>query len=108
MKTPDNPYVDFVITVRKYKTRLTAKYLRRPLWSKPPEGQLSSALPGTILSVAVSEGQHVEEGQLLLMLEAMKMQNRILSPFSGTMSAIHVKEGDTIGKNHPLATILPG
>ncbi|MDR1257739.1 MAG: acetyl-CoA carboxylase biotin carboxyl carrier protein subunit [Tannerellaceae bacterium] len=108
METSDNPYVDFVITVRKYKTRLTAKYLHRPLWTKPPEGQVSSALPGTVLSIAVSEGQRIEEGRLLLTLEAMKMENRILAPLSGTVGAIHVKEGDTIGRNHPLATIIPG
>ncbi|MDR1644532.1 MAG: acetyl-CoA carboxylase biotin carboxyl carrier protein subunit [Tannerellaceae bacterium] len=107
MDTQNNPYVDFVVTARKYKTRLTNKYINRPVWNKRPDGEVVSALPGTIVRIAVSKGQPVEEGEQLMILEAMKMQNRILAPVSGTVSEIYVKEGDKISKNHPVLQIDP-
>ncbi len=97
--------VDFVVTARKYKTLLTNKYKARQPWRKPVEGEVLSNLPGTIISMAVKEGEQVKEGQLLLIHEAMKMYNRIVSPVSGVVKKIHVKEGDKIGKNFLMVEI---
>ena len=65
-KEKDNEYVDFVVTARKYKTTLTAKYKNRKMWHKPFVGDVISHLPGTIVKVEVQQGQEVEAGQLLL------------------------------------------
>ncbi|MCD8179168.1 MAG: acetyl-CoA carboxylase biotin carboxyl carrier protein subunit [Tannerellaceae bacterium] len=97
--------VDFVVTARKYKTLLTTKYKNRPVWRKPVEGEVISTLPGTILRVEVKEGDRVEEGQLLLIHEAIKMQNRIVAPVAGTIQVMNVTEGDKIGKNHLMVKI---
>ena len=70
-------YVDFVVTARKYKTLLTEKYKNRSVWHKPVAGEVISHLPGTIIQIMVEVGQPVEAGQLLLIHEAMKMQNRV-------------------------------
>jgi pyruvate carboxylase subunit B len=107
MKTQNNQYVDFVVTARKYKTLLTNKYINRPVWNKLLPGEVLSTLPGTVILIAVRVGQEVEEGELLVILEAMKMQNRILVPISGTVSAIYIKEGDKISKKHLLLKITP-
>ena len=56
---------------------------------KPP-------MPGKIVSVAVNEGEEVKAGQVLLILEAMKMQNEIASPASGVVKKIHVKPGQNV------------
>lgn len=56
---------------------------------KPP-------MPGKIVSVAVNEGEEVKAGQVLLILEAMKMQNEIASPTTGTVKKIHVKPGQNV------------
>lgn len=100
-------YVDFVVTARKYKTLLTNKYMNRPIWHKPVPGEVLSTLPGTIIKIEVKEGQRVKAGQLLLIHEAMKMLNRIVSPVSGVVSHIDVKAGDKIGKNHLMVKVDP-
>ena len=90
---------------RKYKTLLTAKYKSRPMWHKPSAGDVVSHLPGTIIKIMVEEGQAVEAGQLLLIHEAMKMQNRVVAPISGVVVELNVKEGDKITKNHLMVKI---
>ena len=61
--------------------------------------------PGTIIKIMVEEGQAVEAGQLLLIHEAMKMQNRVVAPISGVVVELNVKEGDKITKNHLMVKI---
>ena len=104
-KHQQEEYVDFVVTARKYKTLLTAKYESRPMWHKPSAGDVVSHLPGTIIKIMVEEGQAVEAGQLLLIHEAMKMQNRVVAPISGVVVELNVKEGDKITKNHLMVKI---
>ena len=55
-------------------------------------------MPGLILSVNVEEGQNVLEGETLLILEAMKMENAISAPKDGIIKAIAVKSGGTVEK----------
>ena len=104
-KHQQEEYVDFVVTARKYKPLLTAKYKSRPMWYKPSAGDVVSHLPGTIIKIMVEEGQAVEAGQLLLIHEAMKMQNRVVAPISGVVVELNVKEGDKITKNHLMVKI---
>lgn len=104
-KQEQKEYVDFVVTARKYKTLLTEKYKNRPIWHKPAAGDVISHLPGTIVKIMVEKGQEVEAGQLLLIHEAMKMQNRVVAPISGVITELDVKEGDKITKNHLMVKI---
>jgi len=98
MQTENPEYVDFAITARKYKTLLTKKYLNRKQWSNPNPYEIQSIIPGTILSIFVKEGDVVEEGAPLLILEAMKMQNRIEMPFTARIKKINVEIGVRIPK----------
>ncbi|MDR2388241.1 MAG: acetyl-CoA carboxylase biotin carboxyl carrier protein subunit [Tannerellaceae bacterium] len=107
METPDNLYVDFAVTARKYKTLLTNKYKNRPVWTKPCVGEVRSTLPGTVVQITVKEGQRIEAGDLLLSIDAMKMQNRILASEPGIVTQITVKEGDKITK-HQLLLVING
>ena len=97
-KEKDNEYVDFVVTARKYKTTLTAKYKNRKMWHKPFVGDVISHLPGTIVKVEV---------QLLLIHQAMKMYNRVVAPVAGTIVELGVTEGDKIPKDHLMVKIQP-
>lgn len=106
-KEKDNEYVDFVVTARKYKTTLTAKYKNRKMWHKPFVGDVISHLPGTIVKVEVQQGQEVETGQLLLIHQAMKMYNRVVAPVAGTIVELGVTEGDKIPKDHLMVKIQP-
>ena len=105
MDTENNSFVDFVVTARKYKTLLTKKYMNRPIWNKTNPGEVYATLPGTVVEIAVTVGQEVNEGSLLLVLEAMKMLNRITSPVYGTVGKILVSEGDKVGKSHLMIVI---
>ena len=106
-KHQQEEYVDFVVTARKYKTLLTAKYKSRPMWHKPSAGDVVSHLPGTIVKVEVQQGQEVEAGQLLLIHQAMKMYNRGVAPVAGTIVELGVTEGDKIPKDHLMVKIQP-
>ena len=77
-----------------------------PKAAAPAGGKVvKSPLPGVILSIDVKEGQVVKRGQKLAVLEAMKMENEILSEFDGTVSAIHVSKGDSVLEGANVVTI---
>lgn len=63
----------------------------------PVAGEAVTApMPGNILKVAVSQGQTVKEGDLLVVLEAMKMENEIFAPKAGTVAAVNVAKGQSV------------
>ena len=63
---------------------------------------LRAPMPGTILSVTVSAGQVVKRGDILLVLEAMKMENEIVAHIDGTISGIYVQKGSTVNAGDTL------
>ena len=62
-------------------------------------------MPGAVLATEVSTGDQVKKGDLLLILEAMKMEHRITSPMDGKVEAIHVAAGDQVENGQLLVTI---
>ncbi len=66
---------------------------------------LKAPLPGTITEVKVQQGQTVNVGDVVLVLEAMKMQNNIEAEYAGTVTSITVKAGDTVMEGAVLMTI---
>lgn len=65
---------------------------------------LRAPMPGTILSVTVSAGQAVKRGDILLVLEAMKMENEIVAHIDGTISGIYVQKGSTVNAGDTLVS----
>lgn len=74
---------------------------------KKKSGTVSANIPGKIVTIEVSEGQEVTEGQVILILEAMKMQNEIQAPVSGKVVSVNCEEGQSIEANVPLVVIEP-
>lgn len=68
-------------------------------------GDMASPLAGVVKGVEVAVGAHVNEGDLVITLEAMKMFTPINAPATGTVSAIHVSVGDAVEEGQPLFTI---
>jgi pyruvate carboxylase subunit B len=68
-------------------------------------GVIKAPMPGLVLVVEVEEGQHVEEGQGVVVLEAMKMENEIKAVGGGVVTTIHVEPGQPVEKGAPLITI---
>lgn len=67
--------------------------------------QIKSPMPGSILKVNASQGQKVNEGDVLFILEAMKMENEIVASASGTVSQVLVTKGQTVETDAVLAVI---
>jgi len=66
---------------------------------------VKSPMPGTILDIKVQAGQAVKAGDLLMVLEAMKMENEILAAADGTVAAVNVSKGSTVETGTVLCTM---
>lgn len=67
--------------------------------------QLTAFIPGTIVDVKVKVGQPVKQGDILVILDAMKMHNRILAPIDTTVKEINVKPGDRVSKGFVMVVL---
>jgi len=88
-----------------YKTLLTKKWLTRKPYVENDPGKIISFIPGTIIKVFIKDGQKVKNGEQLLILEAMKMHNLILAPFSGKIKKLYVASGDKVANKQLLIEI---
>ena len=66
---------------------------------------VASPMPGTILSVNVTAGAAVKKGDVLMILEAMKMENEIMAPADGTVSSVNVQKGSAVNTGDVLCVI---
>tara|TARA_B100000029_G_scaffold31327_1_gene29842 strand:- start:55 stop:459 length:405 start_codon:yes stop_codon:yes gene_type:complete len=70
-------------------------------------GTVSASMPGKVVTVEVRIGDSVSEGETILILEAMKMQNEVAAPISGTVTEVHCEDGMNVEANVPLVVIEP-
>jgi pyruvate carboxylase subunit B len=68
-------------------------------------GVVKAPMPGLVVRVEVTEGQAVELGEGLVVVEAMKMENELRAPHKGVVEAVHVKAGDRVEKGTALVTL---
>lgn len=97
------------------KPQTTTKAVEKKPQPKPaapkaqpaPQGTetISAPMPGTILEIKVNQGDTVTEGQVLLLLEAMKMENEIVAPRSGKVAAINTAKGASVNTGDPLISL---
>lgn len=101
---------------QEIKTSKTPRLVRKPLEKMPGEGQIkkkeitgkhevTAPLPGTILKLTVSPGDVVTEGQNVLVMEAMKMENQVQATKGGEVLAIKVNVGDVVQQDDVLLEI---
>ena len=78
-----------------------------PVAAPAPAGAqaINAPMPGTILKVNVANGQAVKKGDVLMILEAMKMENEILAPSDGTVSSVNVAQGATVESGTVLCSL---
>ena len=68
-------------------------------------GAITAPLQGTVLDVPVKAGQAVKAGQILVVIEAMKMENEVVAPADGTVASVSVQKGDAVAAGDPLVTL---
>jgi biotin carboxyl carrier protein len=66
---------------------------------------LKAPMPGLIVSISVEEGQEVQKGDVLLILESMKMQNELKSPRDGVIGRIQVADGDSVEQRQKMLSV---
>ncbi len=76
-----------------------------PVQVRDGEMPVNAPMPGKIIKILVEEGQAVQKGDILLILEAMKMQNEITSPVAGTVKSIRVSAAQNVKPGEVLAVI---
>lgn len=86
-----------------HRTRRTRK--PRPAASSDCECIMRAPMPGLVVQVPVSVGQQVPAGEVLVILESMKMENELLAPRQSVVKKIHVAPGDTPNLDEPLITL---
>lgn len=70
------------------------------------EFHLKAPMPGMVVAIPVAEGELVQKGQVLLILESMKMQNELKSPKDGTIHRIRIKPGETVQQKQALLSVI--
>jgi biotin carboxyl carrier protein len=85
-----------------YKTRISAKFEKRKHYQPANPKIILSFIPGTVLDIMIEPGQIVSKGDDLMILDAMKMQNRLKCGMHGMVKTILVKKGDKVSKGSIL------
>ena len=85
-----------------FETRTTRKHSRRKLYQKKDPRIIKAVIPGVIAEIHTTAGKPVRQGDTLMILEAMKMLNRILAPLDGTVKAICVATREKVAKDQVL------
>lgn len=103
METTQEGYL--TIDSSLYKTRFSKKYGKRKAYVPADPGKILSYIPGTVLEIFVTPGTSVVPGQDLMIIDAMKMKNRIKCSISGTVKQVTVSLGARVGKGDVLVEI---
>ena len=99
-------FSDLEIDGTVYKTTLPKYFQQSKKWKPKDLGEINSLITGAIKSIFVKKGDTVKKGDCLLLLEAMKMNNEILSPIDGVVQDVFVTENSNISKGVLMVKIL--
>jgi biotin carboxyl carrier protein len=88
-----------------YQTRLSKKFRERKKYSPPDPRLILSFIPGTVIEILVKPGDKVKKGEDLMVLDAMKMQNKLKCPAEGVIKSITVTKGTRVSKGTLLAEL---
>ncbi len=99
-------YVKLKLMSGSYETTLNQMFVNRSPWHEQNPGLVKAFMPGTVEEVRVKKGDTVKEGDVLIIFRAMKMNNRMLSPVSGTVKSIGAKVGENVPKGTELVEIV--
>jgi biotin carboxyl carrier protein len=90
------------INTTLYQTRISTKFENRKQYKPADPKIILSFIPGTVLDIYVKAGDEVKKGEVLMILDAMKMQNKLKCPIDGKVKLITVKKSDKVSKGTVL------
>jgi biotin carboxyl carrier protein len=85
-----------------YKTRISQNFENRKKYTPADPKKVLSFIPGTVLDIMVIEGQIVNKGEEMMILDAMKMQNKLKAGYQGKIKKIYVNKGEKVSKGSLL------
>jgi biotin carboxyl carrier protein len=85
-----------------YKTRISSKFKNRKTYRSADPRIILSFIPGTVIGIMIKEGQDIKKGDDLMILDAMKMQNKLKCNMDGKVKTIAVKKGNKVSKGTVL------
>ncbi len=88
-----------------FETQLTRKYSRRKRYEKRDPRIIKAVIPGVVAEISTRVGKAVKQGETLMILEAMKMLNRIPAPMDGTVKFIRIRKDERVYKGQVLIEI---
>lgn len=94
-----------IIDDTEYLTEVP-EHCRKPFEGSVDPSEIKAFIPGTIVEIKVSEGDSIEAGAVLLLLDAMKMHNEVCSSKEGLIDKIHVSTGDSVQKDQLLINLI--
>jgi len=90
------------INTSLYQTRISSKFENRKPYKPADPKIILSFIPGTVLDINIKPGQVVKKGEILMILDAMKMKNKLKANMDGKVKSIAVKTGDKVSKGTVL------
>ena len=93
------------INTTLYQTRISSKFENRKCYKPADPRTILSFIPGTVLDIFVKPGDAVKKGDILMILDAMKMQNKLKSPMDGRVKSIAARKGDKVSKGTVLVEL---
>jgi pyruvate carboxylase len=88
-----------------FETRVTRKFTLRKPYEKQCPGVIKAVIPGVVAEIVTNVGKAVKQGDTMMILEAMKMLNRVMAPLHGTVKAVHVSAGEKVAKGQVLMEV---
>lgn len=104
-QTDKTAFTELIIDDVVYKTTLNKMHRNRKAYQPIDPRMVKSFMPGNIQEVFVKAGDHVTEGEKLCILEAMKMKNIIVAPYTGVVKSVNVQIGDKVPKHQVLVEL---
>jgi len=104
----DNIYVHIHGRVFRFeKIRQDSNKLAGGDFAFGSKDEVATPMPGKVVKLLVSEGDSIELGQPLVIVESMKMENEIKSPTKGTVKSVHFRAGDLVKPDQPIIRLIP-
>ena len=95
-------YTALALESGTFETRVTKKFGQRKLFEKQDPRVIKAGIPGVIDTIETGIGTSVKQGDTLMILEAMKMRNKIKAPFDGKIKVVRVATGEKVTKGQGL------